>query len=157
MVIDSFFSGGWLSGRFTRDTGVVPVQWIIDPMPRGERGGHRCQWQRGRPWAWTHNVFVNGRDKRARGNETEGDRWIIKVSEEGDREVEELPSESDAYLVKNRKGNGQISSNRPSRREEKRGRNALAGYYGHHDFLFDCYYSQLTEKSQVCWICGYFG
>lgn len=35
MVIDSFFSSGWLSARFTRDTGVVPVQWIIDPVPGG--------------------------------------------------------------------------------------------------------------------------
>lgn len=36
MVIDSFFSGGMLSGRSTRDTGVVPARWIIDPMPGGK-------------------------------------------------------------------------------------------------------------------------
>lgn len=50
-VMDSFFSGGRLSGRSTGDTDVVPAQWIIDLMPKGEFGGHRCQWQRGQIWS----------------------------------------------------------------------------------------------------------
>lgn len=39
--MDSFFSSsaGWLSVRFTRDTGVVHGQGIIDPMPGGGGGG----------------------------------------------------------------------------------------------------------------------
>lgn len=43
---------------------VVPTQWIIVPVPGRGLGGHRGQWRRGRPWAWTRYVFVNGRWRR---------------------------------------------------------------------------------------------
>lgn len=54
------FFRGWLSWRFTWDTGVVPGRWIIDLMPRGNMKGLCCQWQKGHLQSWTRNVFVNG-------------------------------------------------------------------------------------------------
>lgn len=110
MVIDSFFSGGWLSGRFTRDTGVVPVQWIIDPVPGGNVEVVAANDKEDAPEPGpAMSLWMGCRDKRAWGNETEGDRRIIKVSEEGERAVEEPDGKSGGYLEENRNGNGHIS------------------------------------------------